>query len=292
MFLPIFCWQKVYDVSLWIISLFVFCASVQSVCSSCDKCQEWYHGDCVNVTEREAEYIKFYYCKRCRRKDPKLSVVHMSKEEVRAAKDEKRRKSHKEKKKRHHRDREERDKVKKKSSDSQSLPPKKSKVESKRHSSVDSRETFVQDTNEVSLLKLSDSEDAWEPPKPVLKEKQSKKRKESAITKSTSETGNVKRKRSRRSSGSDSDYDNLNSLLLLKGSRQCYGHKCKKEARAESKYCSDQCGINLASLRIMQTLPDRIREWNMAPCEAEKRNRRELEQGISNDKRMSLMNSK
>jgi len=27
----------------------------------------------------------------------------------------------------------------------------------------------------------------------------------------------------------------------------------------------------------MQTLPDRIRQWNMTPCEAEKRNRRELE---------------
>ena len=27
----------------------------------------------------------------------------------------------------------------------------------------------------------------------------------------------------------------------------------------------------------MQTLPDRIREWNLMPCEADKRNRKELE---------------
>jgi len=191
------------------------------------------------------------------------------------------------------------EKVKKKSSDQ---PPaiKKSKVESvKRHSSVDSRENNVfQDISSTkshndgklkSPLRLSDSgsEDAWEPPSSVSKptpqrekDKHSTSKKSSSKPAKTSEFGSTtKRKRSRRSSGSDSDNDmkSLNSLLLLKGSRQCFGHKCKKEARAESKYCSDQCGISLASLRIMQTLPDRIRQWNMTPCEAEKRNRRELE---------------
>ena len=63
----------------------------------------------------------------------------------------------------------------------------------------------------------------------------------------------------------------------LQGARQCFGHKCTKEAREGSKYCSDNCGINLASLRIMQTLPDRIREWNLTPCEADKRNRKKLD---------------
>ena len=27
----------------------------------------------------------------------------------------------------------------------------------------------------------------------------------------------------------------------------------------------------------MQTLPDRIREWNLTPCEADKRNRKKLD---------------
>ena len=140
------------------------------------------------------------------------------------------------------------------------------------------------------------------------------------------------------------------------GPMQCYGLKCKNMARQGSKYCTDNCGINLvsylrllinnselylersscclhsnvfylsnilnfddnwkiilylkflktkkykklksncscsflcsyflsfqlqihfqATLRILQTLPDRIREWNMTPCEAEIRNRKELE---------------
>ena len=59
--------------------------------------------------------------------------------------------------------------------------------------------------------------------------------------------------------------------------RQCYGMECVKSARVGSKYCSDQCGLTVASLRIYQTLPDRIREWNMTPCKAEQKNKQELE---------------
>ena len=44
----------------------------------CDHCEEWYHGDCVKVTEREAKYIKRYYCKMCRQKNSKLETVYKS----------------------------------------------------------------------------------------------------------------------------------------------------------------------------------------------------------------------
>ena len=40
----------------------------------CEHCDEWYHGDCVNVTEKDAKYIKRYYCKECRDKNPNLHV--------------------------------------------------------------------------------------------------------------------------------------------------------------------------------------------------------------------------
>ena len=33
----------------------------------------------MNVTEKASKYIKRYYCKRCRTKDPKLEVVYKSK---------------------------------------------------------------------------------------------------------------------------------------------------------------------------------------------------------------------
>ena len=41
----------------------------------CEHCDEWYHGDCVNVTEKDAKYIKRYYCKECRDKNPNLHVA-------------------------------------------------------------------------------------------------------------------------------------------------------------------------------------------------------------------------
>ena len=38
----------------------------------------------------------------------------------------------------------------------------------------------------------------------------------------------------------------------LEGQRQCHGSTCQMTARPQSKYCSDACGINLASNRIFQ----------------------------------------
>lgn len=41
----------------------------------CDACEEWYHGDCINITEKEAKHIKQYFCIACKEKDPSLMVV-------------------------------------------------------------------------------------------------------------------------------------------------------------------------------------------------------------------------
>ncbi|XP_045164491.1 CXXC-type zinc finger protein 1-like isoform X1 [Mercenaria mercenaria] len=39
---------------------------------ACDNCEEWYHGDCIGVTEKDAQFIKQYYCGPCRERDPTL----------------------------------------------------------------------------------------------------------------------------------------------------------------------------------------------------------------------------
>ncbi|XP_052283775.1 CXXC-type zinc finger protein 1-like isoform X2 [Dreissena polymorpha] len=39
---------------------------------ACDNCEEWYHGDCIGITETDANDIKQYYCGPCREKDPSL----------------------------------------------------------------------------------------------------------------------------------------------------------------------------------------------------------------------------
>ena len=33
--------------------------------SCCDKCDEWFHGDCIGITKLEAKDIKQYYCRQC-----------------------------------------------------------------------------------------------------------------------------------------------------------------------------------------------------------------------------------
>lgn len=41
----------------------------------CDNCEEWYHGDCIMITEKEAKSIKKYYCDRCRKGNPSMTTV-------------------------------------------------------------------------------------------------------------------------------------------------------------------------------------------------------------------------
>lgn len=60
--------------------------------------------------------------------------------------------------------------------------------------------------------------------------------------------------------------------------RQCYGPTCTNSARYGSKYCSDECGLKLATNRILQVLPQRIQEWALSPCSAEESNIRALDQ--------------
>ena len=75
--------------------------------SGCDHCEEWYHGDCVKVTEREAKYIKRYYCRMCRQKNSKLEIVYKSKHKEREEHKKKKEHKHKKHKKERRRSKEE-----------------------------------------------------------------------------------------------------------------------------------------------------------------------------------------
>lgn len=32
----------------------------------CDNCNEWFHGDCIRITEKMAKAIREWYCRECR----------------------------------------------------------------------------------------------------------------------------------------------------------------------------------------------------------------------------------
>ncbi|XP_051759576.1 CXXC-type zinc finger protein 1a isoform X2 [Ctenopharyngodon idella] len=61
------------------------------------------------------------------------------------------------------------------------------------------------------------------------------------------------------------------------GARQCLGPGCVEAARANSKYCSDDCGMKLAANRIYEILPQRIQQWQQSPCIAEEQAKKLLE---------------
>lgn len=63
----------------------------------------------------------------------------------------------------------------------------------------------------------------------------------------------------------------------LEGDRQCSEPTCKMTARPQSKYCSDECGVRLASARIFHVLPQRLQEWSLSDSAAEQQNRKQLE---------------
>lgn len=78
-------------------------------------------------------------------------------------------------------------------------------------------------------------------------------------------------RRRRRESSSDRELP-PNAHLQTDYPRQCYGPGCINSARYGSKYCSDDCGVRLATNRIYQVLPQRIQEWALSPCVAEEKN--------------------
>uniref|UniRef100_A0A673JHV6 CXXC-type zinc finger protein 1 n=2 Tax=Sinocyclocheilus rhinocerous TaxID=307959 RepID=A0A673JHV6_9TELE len=61
------------------------------------------------------------------------------------------------------------------------------------------------------------------------------------------------------------------------GARQCLGPGCVEAARANSKYCSDDCGMKLAANRIYEILPQRIQQWQQSPCIAEEQGKKLLD---------------
>ncbi|XP_029011891.3 CXXC-type zinc finger protein 1a isoform X2 [Betta splendens] len=45
----------------------------------CDSCTEWFHGDCIGVSERAAKSIRVWYCPSCRDQDLSLEIKYRPK---------------------------------------------------------------------------------------------------------------------------------------------------------------------------------------------------------------------
>lgn len=214
----------------------------------CDKCNEWFHGECVKITQSEAKKMKEYFCLMCRSQAVNAETNRTSKIDV----------------------------------------PFDNAVKHRLQDDY-SPDDFEDDDDADFRLLNEKKTHKRKYRKNVLKEKP--KKSDQKTTKrgrkkgqSTKGKGNRGRKKSvvkksqhrhnRSKVHSDESGDESKSI----SPRQCYGPGCIYAARKGSKYCSDQCGINLADKRIMLILPQRIKEWQSVPTAADERSKRELEE--------------
>ncbi|XP_042590040.1 CXXC-type zinc finger protein 1b [Cyprinus carpio] len=297
----------------------------------CDKCNEWFHGHCINVTEKMAKAIREWYCQQCQEMDPSLSIRYRKKNRDRDVEPERveKRSSTPEYKI----DKRRGSKVKRSARMCGECEPctrtedcghcdfckdmKKfggpNKIRQKcrlRQCVVRARKMLRVRDEEFSLCERKDNimhrnrrysddydENDMEPYEhykdrnaswgsddedgplysPVPRKKAIKvkhvKRRDKKID---------KKKESRRHKQKQKHRDRLRHSERGDGRhggdmQQCLGPNCIESARPNSKYCSEDCGMKLATNRIYEILPQRIQQWQQSPCIAEEQGKKQLE---------------
>uniref|UniRef100_A0A1A9WT15 CXXC-type zinc finger protein 1 n=1 Tax=Glossina brevipalpis TaxID=37001 RepID=A0A1A9WT15_9MUSC len=246
-----------------------YCICRSSDCSrfmiGCDGCEEWYHGDCINITEKEAKHIKHYYCQKCKEEDPTLQTVFRVVP------------------------------VEKALNPTTSILPneQEKRKKSKDFTREPSCSTLV--TQSSPKINRCGSCEGCRTPNCGICEacrirvghKPRCERRVCQVQLHAQLTGHSQAPRPRKKEKPLKDRQRKRKRSLspelfinpeLEGIRQCYGPGCHKNARPQSKYCSDECGINLATNRIFQVLPQRVQEWNLTHCRAEEENKKQLDQ--------------
>uniref|UniRef100_A0A8P4KF33 CXXC-type zinc finger protein 1 n=1 Tax=Dicentrarchus labrax TaxID=13489 RepID=A0A8P4KF33_DICLA len=263
----------------------------------CDSCTEWFHGNCIGVSEKAAKAIRVWYCPSCRDRDPSLEIKYRPKK----TKEKEEKESEQERE----------DKL---DGDGRSTPQ--PKIDRRRGSQIKrsarmcgecdaclrtedcAQCDFCKDMKKfggpnkirqkcrlrqcevrarVSPTDLED-EDAQSDSlrKKAVKVKHVKRREKKTEKKVKPRRHKAKqrhRERVRHSErGGEGGAKDVGGAL-----RQCQGPGCVQPARVNSKYCSEDCGMKLAANRIYEILPQRIQQWQQSPCVAEEMGRRQLE---------------
>lgn len=293
----------------------------------CDNCNEWYHGDCISITESYAKNIIKFFCLICRERDPTLEIKfkerkershsHHITEEHKTSRSKVRDdesysptrhkdKSHKSKKNKRRKSTRQcgectacymtedcgrcdfckdmrkfggpnkiRQKCRKRQCLNFGLILGKKPVTSPKKTSHDDDYDPDQDIfNDASDLPNDYFDDDYEPE--MVKRSAKKPRHKRSPTKGGNEviSKRARKEEYKREHRSEKEKSRKDEDIQ----RQCYGPGCTAMARSGSKYCSDDCGLKLATNRIYELLPHRIQQWQSSSCHADEASRRQLEQ--------------
>jgi len=266
-------------------TLYCICRSsdVDRFMIGCDHCEEWYHGDCIGVTQNDAKSIRSYYCDACRARNPSLEIKYKSKAKKRVSES-----SDNDKFGKHQKE------YKKQREDK--LAAKKEKY---RHGGKGSSVASTDTGSERVMSDLSDfdndfdEEEAYENVKVAPKKRERRTSSSDGSPRKKKEKKKVKTKdkvkktptsekpqKSRQKSSASRRRAEVEDAVETEDDmpRQCYGPGCIEPARLGSKYCSDECGMKLAKSRIYEILPSRIQQWHSSPCVGEENNKKLSEQ--------------
>lgn len=296
----------------------------------CDSCNEWYHGDCISITEDYAKNIKQFFCLMCRERDSTLEIKFKDKkdkpdkpqvlqEKMKRENDKQEDKPNDPRKKSSVSDDDKArkkprrcgectacyrnedcgrcdfckdmrkfggpNKIRQKCRQRQCMnfglilgkkPKHKEKYGSQSDDTEDNDPTYIPPEIMKSRMPSppteedNDLDEDYEP-KRKTGVKSRHRRSYNRQVKSRSTRHRTKKDEYRREHRSEKE--KKEEVV----SRQCYGPGCIYEARPGSKYCSDECGIKLATNRIYEILPHRIQQWQSTPCAADENNRIALE---------------
>ncbi|XP_049828645.1 CXXC-type zinc finger protein 1-like isoform X1 [Schistocerca gregaria] len=219
---------------------------------ACDNCEEWYHGDCIRISEKEAKYIKQFFCVRCREEDPTLVTKY------------KPRKREGEHSSSNAIDRQSRDRKRKEKVGSADEKTRMSKRCGRCKGCY-----RTEDCGHCDGCRNTDG----------IRHGRQLPRCYNRLCVGVHRSATASRRRVRTRDSSSDGGGAMPPTVFEHGGivRQCYGPSCTQPARPSSKYCSDACGLKLAANRIYQVLPQRIQEWSLSPCVAEENNKRQLE---------------
>uniref|UniRef100_A0A3Q3WUG7 CXXC-type zinc finger protein 1 n=1 Tax=Mola mola TaxID=94237 RepID=A0A3Q3WUG7_MOLML len=264
----------------------------------CDSCTEWFHGNCIGVSEKAAKAIRVWYCPSCRDRDPSLEIKYRPKKS-------------KEKDEREGRvltsvplrqikrsarmcgecdaclrteDCAQCDFCKdmKKFGGPNKIRQKCRLRQCEVRARVSPRRTAVifRPRNKKSETLYEDEDAQLDSLRKKAVKVKHVKRREKKPEKKVKEVKPRRHKAKQRhrerlrhsERGGEGGAKDVGGTL-----RQCLGPGCVQPARANSKYCSEDCGMKLAANRIYEILPQRIQQWQQSPCVAEEMGRRQLE---------------